>query len=900
MKNRFFIIAAALSVLSLASCERPDALSEEPAIKALSTELGIPAKGGDAQIALDEGQSYEVKTESSWLVINTPGTTSDRIIRMSAGANPTIQARYAQVVVTSGKQSKTFTVEQYGGRTSGFAPNNIVATADAATFEFPYDFDEMIEASVDAEWVSLEISETKLVVKLEENTTPATADSKDRKALVRWTLGVDNGIIEVSQRNVDFMKEDKNWKVEYLGLQKYEGEDAEFIQNTVTDPTISGKYGITFATKDAFTASNLPMADFVDVVVTPGLIADINDAVEYYSAFGYDVTFGDFLYEDTDYEIFNPFEAGDYYAIAVGLTEDGEATGHFAYSAFTKKGGSGPATGYDSWLGEWEVPHGNSTSKFDKWTITAKENGVSYSITGIEGYTDLAIEAMYDSSRKSLVVYAQEEIGTKTVGGEEAPVGFYSATAAGNFWTPGAQPYAVFEATMSGTDAATITPQVVNTSDGEVTPELALYIATTSDGYKLLKAFADATKMPNTMKRPGGSGGGEDPKYESWIGDWEILHGNSTSKKDTWTISAKEKGTSYSITGIEGYTDLAIEAEFDSSTGALVVYAQEEIGTKTLASGEDAPVGFYGATAAGNFWTPGAQPYTVFTATLSGSTATLTPATLNTESGEVTPDLGVYIATASDGYKLLKAFADATKLPNTLTKKGSGGGDNPGGDQNPDAVLGKWICPTVSDYWGENTYKNWTINIKSSGSGVEIEDFDIGFDTYVAEYDLKCDPAPATYDAASKTLTVAAGTDTGIASGGIPVQWIGLEGGSSIVDIEFTVDPANYTISLATDMFGAYINDDDPGFFSLYEAPVVFYKEGHTPASYSVMGSAPEHRAEFKMLSSSRKLPMFSTIYGKTMMSPRRAASAGVRMTPVQAESSCARPAGVKKIFKTK
>ena len=77
---------------------------------------------------------------------------------------------------------------------------------------------------------------------------------------------------------------------------------------------------------------------------------------------------------------------------------------------------------------------------------------------------------------------------------------------------------------------------------------------------------------------------------------------------------------------------------------------------------------------------------------------------------------------------------------------------------------GQWRCPSVTDYWGEYTYKNWTMTIEKSGTGYSIKNFDLGFDEWLKEIGAsgRATNPVGTWDATKNTLTIAKGTDTGV------------------------------------------------------------------------------------------------------------------------------------------
>lgn len=861
MKNKLALIFLALVSFGLASCSQKEL---EPDTKSTITisdaKLVIPADGGQASFEVASETAFAVSTDISWVQVAVAGTK----VTVSAEANVSLQSRYALVKVKNAKDETELTIMQYSLHSSGFNPEDISTSSDAAEFTFPYEYKSKPVVSCEASWVTLEVSEEALIVKVAENTDECPEGATARTTTINWALGPDSGVINVAQAYASFMKQDPNWTVSYDGVVKdSEGEDAAAITNTVANPSISGPWSTMTYPSSAIADSGLSIEDFA-MQAAADMIEEYQYYIDLYAAFGLVLTWEDILNVETTTELYNPFEAGDYTAFALGVDFNGQMTGHYQYAEFTVSGGGGDKATYESWLGDWEIPHGTS-GKNDTWTISEKVKGSTYTITGIEGYTDLAIEAAFESATGKLYVVAQEEIGTRVMGGVTCPVGFYGATAAGNFWTPGANPYTIFTASLNG-DVATLTPATISAESGDVTLELALYIATVNGSYSLLKAFSDATKIPNTMTRGGGDdptvdystwvgkwnvkngsktdvwtvvekakgstytikglagktydveavydpatsamvvyaqnnlgtatsskygdgvvglygmyndgyfaspndwsnpyevfscyyadgkanlipaevttdatytiqnayliaeaadgsyfgvgdaaalpttmekdgqgGGGDDkPAYKAFLGEWEIPHGDGATT-DTWTIAEKVAGSTYTITGIEGYSDLAVEAEFDAASGSIVVRAQEEVGVRTI-SGAECPVGFYGATAAGSFWRPGEQAYTIFTGSISGDKITIEPNAVSTQSGDVIPELALYIASVNGSYSLLKKFADATKLPNTLTRKGGQGG----GDSAAEKWVGSWNVQRAgaADTWrvalnGADTY----------------------------------------------------------------------------------------------------------------------------------------------------------------------------------------------------
>lgn len=521
MKKIFNIMTIALGILAFSSCAKEEAAPVEKKIKIVESELVIPAKGGEAKVILESKGQVKVDVDASWCAYTVNGDE----VTFTAGENNKLNSRYAKAVFTVEDEYVTVTVHQFGYFSCDFAPQDITTSADAATFNFPYEYSEELVASTTAEWITLTVTKDNLKVDIAENTTKATADNRSRKAEIAWKLGVEEGTINVEQLNIDFMQPDANWTVSYDGYKVYEGDGNKYehISNKVADPTISGKYAITYFSKADFIASKLPIGDYVASLV-PGLKAEFDEILDYYSGYGF--TYEDFLYEDSDYEIFDEFTPGDYYACAVGIDENFAPTGHYAVSEFTKTKESGPSA-YDKWLGEWTTTRGSAT---DTWVFTEKVKGSTYTVTGIENRA-YPVEVEYDSSTEGIVIRAQAELATIKLTAGEGSVGFYGTMKTGNFWT---ETYEICTGVISG-DTATLTPCEVN---GNILEQCNFVAYCEADG-KYYRLAQDVTQLPATLTKKGGSddpgtgGGTGSADFNKFIGSWTVTPADASA--EPWT-----------------------------------------------------------------------------------------------------------------------------------------------------------------------------------------------------------------------------------------------------------------------------------------------------------------------------------------------------------------------------
>lgn len=613
MRKIYAIICLGLAFLAASSCNKQEEEPQGPVITILASDLTIPAKGGAATIEFISEAQFTVTVDKDWCDVSVDET--ETVATFTAAANESLESRYAKAVIKAGDETRELTIQQFGFYTSGFEPSDIRASSDAATFEFKYEYDEEIVAGSDADWVTVTTTADRLIVNLAENTMAGTPENPARYAEISWSLGYDHGVINVIQNNLSFMKVDSNWNVHYDGVQTWQGQEVAIITNDVADPSVSGKYGIYAVAKSEFTASGLDMNDYA-LLVSDAFRDEIMYFIDYYAAQGRNYSFADFIYEETDYEIFNPFDDGDYIAFALGFTDDGETTGHYAYKDFTVKSSGSSATGYDAWLGEWEVKRGSTT---DIWTIVADEQGSTYTITGIEG-KDYPVSASY-SSTGQIEVRAQDEIGVYSSSNYgECTIGLFGGWDASSFATG---TYAIFTGKISG-NKAELTPETVRFSDGSSNLiERVQFVATTSDG-RYLTISQDKTPLPVTITRkgsggdnPGGGDGTGSDKYNSWLGSWSV---DSGAFNITLTQNAADKSMWMRGWQFE-------ETFFDSSlvtyeNGAITIYGD----TSTPVAGNvnigvpEGPCDLYyaGFFLDGNdeYYLLSAEPYDVATASI--------------------------------------------------------------------------------------------------------------------------------------------------------------------------------------------------------------------------------------------------------------------------------------------
>lgn len=456
MKKIISAIFMALAIIASSSCSKQEVDgSEAQTISVKENNLKIPAKGGEGTIELVTESPIEVTVDKDWCQVSV----KDNVATVTAPANESYESRYATVTVKSGDAKSDFTVQQFGFYSTGFNPSGIKASHKAVSFDFPYEYDETITASADVDWITVTVTENNLNVAIAENTIKGTPADMSRSGNVEWKLGHDSGVISVVQNNLSYMSVDANWTVRYGGIKDYEGEQAAYIYNDVADPALSGKYSIYYVSKSEFTESGLEMDDFA-IEVADAVRKEIMYIVELSNQMGYPAEFSNFLYEDSDYEVFDPMDAGDYIAFAIGFTDDGAATGHYAYSDFTVTSGGG-SDAYKKWLGNWSINAG----AFDI-ALTQKVADKTINMKGWQMDQDFfePAEVTFDSESGSIVLYGNDDepiAGNVDIGASEGACNLYYV---GKFIHTDGKEYYITSGGNGPYDVATGTLQ----SDGSV------------------------------------------------------------------------------------------------------------------------------------------------------------------------------------------------------------------------------------------------------------------------------------------------------------------------------------------------------------------------------------------------------------------------------------------------
>lgn len=194
-----------------------------------------------------------------------------------------------------------------------------------------------------------------------------------------------------------------------------------------------------------------------------------------------------------------------------------------------------PTASYEDYLGVW-------AEGLKVYTVEQKVYGESYSISGLTGQGDYAVEAKFENHRMVLYtqqVYAADNTEVWLQGSD----GYLPAY-------PDGTPASIFHATKDETEnKLTVTPL-----NGNQLYIFITYENQTNTSY----AYDDIPSVLIPYVAPTAS-------YEDYLGEW-------TDGSKVYTIGQKDEGSSYTVTGFTGQGSYTVEAKFESQR--LVLYEQ--------------------------------------------------------------------------------------------------------------------------------------------------------------------------------------------------------------------------------------------------------------------------------------------------------------------------------------
>ena len=365
------------------------------------------------------------------------------------------------------------------------------------------------------------------------------------------------------------------WKPYYGGPNSGESGYPEVIGNEVSNPQEDVYYAL-----NVVSAADAEEYGSVDNLLLHGILEASDNVLYYLWMYNYvyeldfDTAFGYLAYNDSETESYREFPYGTYYIIAAGVDELGRLTGKYAISAFEKEDPT-VKMAYEDFLGTWSV---NGT----EWTISQKENGVSYNIDGIPGSSSLAsrggnttVVAQYDAESGTLYAIEQElaAYDDPSVNNYGPLKDFFSGVFAygsrtyRNYPVNG-DPAVVF--TMVGLKDGTCRMDAGECDYGTFVSFQFQWIIQTGEYAGAGNVYGSPVTLPISGITKVNKVAG---KYEDFLGTWTV-------GEDQWTVTEKKAGETYNLAGVYGSDKLysgsyeTIEAGFDAEKGEFFVMDQ--------------------------------------------------------------------------------------------------------------------------------------------------------------------------------------------------------------------------------------------------------------------------------------------------------------------------------------
>ena len=236
------------------------------------------------------------------------------------------------------------------------------------------------------------------------------------------------------------------WTVEYKGVGKI-GETT-YEHTVAVTSTDENLYFVTGVTKADYETKGIKAIAEEDLAYLKAYIDEFNKQ----NGTGYKLS--DILFKGDGVDALT-FEAGDWYAIAVGVDAEGEVSGLYAMSDVITIEEEEPTEEYAAWLGNWTLTGANGVVQ--NVTFHKGISNMSYYMTGYEGddTAGLDIEVFWLAEDQVWVIYNQS-FGTFNFGEQygKGEVWFVGMTEEYNVYLNNEIPICVGGMTEDGTLAA--------------------------------------------------------------------------------------------------------------------------------------------------------------------------------------------------------------------------------------------------------------------------------------------------------------------------------------------------------------------------------------------------------------------------------------------------------------
>ena len=559
-----------LALLAAVSCrkENEQAVEWRTDLQVVKSNLVFMPGGGTETLEANLS-SVSATADQSWCSVSTSGN----IISVTVPANEGKQSRYAKLTITSGSESVTAAVIQYGEVFGGLELVDMEAPKEGAEFSYPYTTNLDVDVKADKDWVHITFDEENPVVTV---TVDPNTGFGYRFATVTYKAGSNSGSAQVVQEPTYGTV--TGWTVEDVDGRYVFPDQIDKIQVTPSSDMASAPYYWVVVDPSELLGKDMPAyikeaAVELKAAADAGQVTfDKGSASQEYKNLPSTATAVIVVFDDQNYP------TGQYALVEVAVPNRGPV----------KRAVDG-----------WDVAHTDAgwakPTQTDVFTITPKAGfeDVKYIATVVKKD---AVADLEDFAFTTFAMGTREEILNKVTAGE----------------LPN------FDAGLStGTTSLT-----AENMPGEV--------------YVVIVSFDDHEFYTGDYQAVVFDVANLKPLAYNWVGKWSVARKNDKyDEVDTWDITIQDDEKTLQILGIEGFTDYTRYFAFATvdEEGNLLLKTQYAGSYEDNSRGHVDVLlsGQYDDTAAGKTYYTSSLNVTLLTGTLSedGASASLAAGPIN-------------------------------------------------------------------------------------------------------------------------------------------------------------------------------------------------------------------------------------------------------------------------------
>lgn len=206
--------------------------------------------------------------------------------------------------------------------------------------------------------------------------------------------GKSSSVKFTTERGEVVMEVNNAWKIEYVGPGMI--NDQAYDHTVTVTSSDKNKYFITGYERATFEANAIKDIAEYELAYLKAYLEEFN------AANGTKITIDQMLFEGNGTDALNLYP-GEWYAIAIGVDDDGELSGHYAVSDIITIEEEEPTEAYSSWLGNWTWTGSNGIA----WDVTIEKgiSNMSYYLKGWEIGVGLDIPITWSPENEMWGIY---------------------------------------------------------------------------------------------------------------------------------------------------------------------------------------------------------------------------------------------------------------------------------------------------------------------------------------------------------------------------------------------------------------------------------------------------------------------------------------------------------------